>query len=532
LEHGVVLNVGVHLPNGWEESIACRSRFILENSEKEVGKNLHWFHLLEEVSRQKNGMYLAWVALTGCYPDKFEYQEFATQEKIDGLSKAVSTLLESRSKSVVAAKHVVTIELVKPKFSHIVDVTHTSANTFLTGIQRVVFGVTDGAANISTCVWKWDTGIIHEQKIQTMKNSPQIIHDLGWRISLVRFMHEQVPKLEKTRIGTRLRNYVLPLARKFKYRLIANEVNKQLEDFTEEKSVNVFILNSVITIPEIPATLRHIYLYELILENEITPVQIILYDFIPFFHAWTVHLENRAHLSSYIRLVLLASHIISISSLVDEQAKLITQAFKLERKEWGSRKQHFSFLALPSGLEKSFHGEFQKQENLIVMAGSLEPRKNHLQFLSAIELLANDGLMVKARILGSAGWSNNHILNKIHDLQQKGIDIQRIGKISDLEMRKTIAEAQVLLQISEAEGFGLPIAEALALGTRVVVSNIRPLNEWENTRVTFVELGDVEQLKVELATILSNPESEGQVFAQEITWKDWHQLLFGEKSAF
>jgi alpha-1,2-rhamnosyltransferase len=143
-----------------------------------------------------------------------------------------------------------------------------------------------------------------------------------------------------------------------------------------------------------------------------------------------------------------------------------------------------------------------------------------------------DGIKVKARILGSAGWSNNHILDKIHDLQKKGIDIQRIGKISDLEMRKTIAEAQVLLQISEAEGFGLPIAEALALGTRVIVSNIRPLNEWKNTRVTIVELGDVEQLKVELGTILSNPESEGQMFAEEITWKDWHQLLFGEKSAF
>jgi glycosyltransferase involved in cell wall biosynthesis len=524
--------MGVRLPDGWEESIASRSRFILENSEKEVGDNLHWFDLLREVSAQKNGMYLAWIALTGCYPDKFEYQEFATQEKIGGFPNAINGLLESRSKSEVTARHIATIELVNPKFSHIVDVTHTSANTFLTGIQRVVFGVTDGAANISTCVWKWDAGIIHEQKIQTMKISPQIIHNLGWRIRLVRFMHELVPKLEKTRIGTRLRNLILPIARKFKYRLLASDVNKQLEISTIEKSVNVFILNSVITIPEIPATLRHIYLYELILENEITPVQIILYDFIPFFHAWTVHFENRAHLSSYIRLVLLANRIISISSLVHEQAKLITQAFNLERKEWGSRKQHFSFLALPSGLEKSFHGEFQKQENLIVMAGSLEPRKNHLQFLSAIELLVKDGIKVKARILGSAGWSNNHILDKIHDLQKKGIDIQRIGKISDLEMRKTIAEAQVLLQISEAEGFGLPIAEALALGTRVIVSNIRPLNEWKNTRVTIVELGDVEQLKVELGTILSNPESEGQMFAEEITWKDWHQLLFGEKSAF
>jgi RNA polymerase sigma factor (sigma-70 family) len=50
------------------------------------------------------------------------------------------------------------------------------------------------------------------------------------------------------------------------------------------------------------------------------------------------------------------------------------------------------------------------------MAGSLEPRKNHIQFLSAIELLSKDGVRVKARILGSAGWQNEQILEKINDL--------------------------------------------------------------------------------------------------------------------
>ena len=527
----MLLKVGVHLPNGWQESIANRARFILENSGKKPVADKIWFDLVQEVAMQANGSFYAWLTLTGCYPDKFELQEFAAETVVHGLSESIQNVLAKRSKNSEYAKFLVSIELITPKFQHIVDVTHTYTAPFLTGIQRVVFGVTDGAANISPCVWIGDSGILEERNVREMEAAQDVSDIEGWRIRLVHILHAQVPKLERTRIGTQLRNVLLPLARNIKYRLVAKDVEKQLITSDEKKCTNLLISNSVITIPEITSSLRQIYLYESILENEIVPLQIILYDFIPFFHAWTCE-GARGHYSSYVRLVLLASRIISISSLVEEQAKLITQAFKLERQEWLSRKQSFSHLALPSGLKPSFFGEFQKQKNLVVMTGSLEPRKNHLQFLSAIEMLSKEGVRVKARILGSAGWHNEHLLAKIHDLQKRGIDIQRIGNISDSEMRKIVAEAQVLLQISEAEGFGLPIAEALALGTKVIVSNVQPLSEWESARVSVVPLCGIEQLKNQLLSILNNPEKEGVMSPTEISWKDWHRLLFDEKSTF
>ncbi len=525
----MLLKVGVQLPKGWQESIANRARFILENSGKKPEGDEIWFDLVQEVSKQANGSFYTWLALTGCYPDKFQLQEFVAEKEIHGLSETIQYLLEKRSKNSEHATFLVSIELVTPKFPNIVDVTHTYTAPFLTGIQRVVFGVTDGAANISPCVWVGDSGILEERNIREMEAAQNISDGLGWRLRLVHILHAQVPKLERTRIGTQIRNGLLPFARYLKSRLVAKDVEKQLISHDDKKFTNLLISNSVITIPEITSSLQHIYLYEPILENEIVPLQIILYDFIPFFHAWTCE-GARGHYSSYVRLVLLASRIISISSLVEEQAKLITQAFKLERLEWLSRTQSFSHLALPSGLKPSFFGEFQKQKNLVVMAGSLEPRKNHLQFLSAIEMLSKEGVGVKARILGSAGWHNEHLLAKIHDLQKKGIDIERIGKLSDSEMRKLIAEAQVLLQISEAEGFGLPIAESLALGTKVIVSNIRPLNEWDTERVSVVEIGNIGQLKNQLLNVLNNPENEGVMSPAQVTWEDWQQLLFGKQS--
>ncbi len=524
------LKVGVHLPDGWQKSIAKRAQFILKYSGKELGDNQSWFDLVHEISMQDHGSFYAWLALTGCYPDKFELTDFANQVTTYGLPQAVQNLLTSRSKIAETARNIVAVELISPNCKHLVDVTHTYSAPFLTGIQRVVFGVTNGPGNISTFIWVGDSGIMQEknmQKTEVFENSPSV---LGWRIRLVHYLHAQVPRLDRSRIGTRLRLLSLPLARSIKRRLVAKEVDKQVKNNPDQKWTNILLLDTTMTIPEIPASLRHIYIYESILENEIVPVQVILYDFIPFFHAWTVHYGNRGHLNSYIRLVLLATRIISISSLVQEQAKLITQAFRLERKQWSKRRQVFDYLALPSGLKPATSGEFEKQGNLIVMAGSLEPRKNHMQFLSAIELLVNDGIRVKARILGSAGWENEHILAKIHQLQSRGIDIERLGNLTDSGMRTLIAEAQVLLQISEAEGFGLPIAEALALGTRVIVSDIRPLNEWNHPRVSHVQIGDSEQLKTALSNILDQPERKGVISTEEILWKDWHQLLFGEKS--
>ena len=531
--------MSVQLPHGWQESIAARALFILQNSRKKPKGENNWYERINEVTTCENGYYLAWLALTGCYPDKFEYRDFVTQTTIYGLQQSVQNVLANRARVPETARNLVAIELVSPKFNHLVDVTHTYSAPYLTGIQRVVFGVVTGPENISPYVWVGDSGIIQEKDMRraetdgtdgTDETGKPFSEVHGRHLRLVHFLHAQVPKFDKTRSGTRLRISLLPFARKTKQYLIAKEVENQLKNTVDHRHTNVLVLNATITIPEIPASLRQISIYESILENEIAPVQVILYDFIPFFHAWTVHPGNRGHLNSYVRIVLLANRIVSISSLVQEQAKLITKAFRLERSDWSQRKQVFDYLDLPSGLKPADSGEFKKQKNLVVMAGSLEPRKNHMQFLSAIEFLSKEGVSVKAKILGSAGWENENILAKIHDLQSKGIDVERLGNLNDEGMRKLVAEAQVLLQISEAEGFGLPIAEALALGTKVIVSNVRPLNEWKSPRVSIVDIGDVEQLKNALDKILSKPEVNGKISPEKITWGDWHRLLYGKKS--
>ncbi len=516
-------------PLGWDKAILNRAECILEAMGVSKTKDPNWLTLTQGISAKKNGSYFAWLAITGCYPNKYELKQFSSNLQVHGSHLAILNLISERLKNIESSRLLARVVLVKPKNSDLVDVTHTSSTPFLTGIQRVVHGVTDDVAGITTFMWIGSSGVLTEKQMskKPLENSQ---HDdkKSWRHSTIHKLHNLVPVLDKTPMGKRIRRATLPLARKVKKTLIRGELKFLLNTSKSPDVQNILILNSRITIPEIPSP-QHIFYYEAIMENSVIPVQVILYDFIPLFHAWTVHPHNRGSLNLYLRIILLADRILSISALVQEQAQLITKAFKLERTEWQLRKQTFDYLPLPSGLLPASPEEFVKDPFLVVMAGSLEPRKNHIQFLDAIEILWNRNIPVKAEILGSAGWENDNILDRIHELQSKGVRIDRLSDLSDVEMRQRIGSAQALLQISEAEGFGLPIPEALAQGTQVIVSNVSPLKEWVGERVKPVKLGDALELANLIAEILLSPDKASFPTTNKHSWSDWIKLLYFRK---
>jgi len=519
----VSISKKVGLPNGWQDAIYSRGKFVSEALGLSQGECNDWYACLERLVLKENGLYLTWLVITGCYPNKLEFQKFILDFQIRGLEPATSTLLRTRAQNTVMTQLILRVIFVKSTFPELVDITHTSHAPFLTGIQRVAFGVTSEIQGISTFAWLGSFGVMTD--LDKAHSGNLDVAKTRWRVKFVRYSHIAVPILNKTRAGKRIVRALLPIARKIKYLILSNEATFLLRKSNVGKVENILVLNTRITVPEIPSS-DHIQIYEVMLEQSIIPVQIILYDFIPLFHAWTVHRENRGSLNIYLRLVLLADRVISISRMVQEQAMLISEAFKLERQEWINRPQVFKYLSLPSGLSPAKEGEFVKQPLLVVMAGSLEPRKNHVQFLSALEILHSRGIQVEGVILGSAGWENSHILERIHELQDANINIRREVNLSDDEMRHWIGKAQVLLQISEAEGFGLPVSEALSLGTRVIVSDIRPLNEWVGNGVQSVKLGDAEGLADLISKIVLFPDPSPLNFRDRISWQDWANLLY------
>lgn len=96
-------------------------------------------------------------------------------------------------------------------------------------------------------------------------------------------------------------------------------------------------------------------------------------------------------------------------------------------------------------------------------------------------------------------------------------------------------DASLVLLPSDGEGFGLPVIEALACGTRVVASDIPVLREVGEAAVTYCARGDVDAWTAAVTQLLMSPDA-GQptevllAQAAKYTWKH-HARIVGDAYA-
>jgi glycosyltransferase involved in cell wall biosynthesis len=125
-----------------------------------------------------------------------------------------------------------------------------------------------------------------------------------------------------------------------------------------------------------------------------------------------------------------------------------------------------------------------------VMLGTIEPRKNHLLLLAIWRSLALEfGPQAAPRLvlIGRRGWENENIVDV---LDRGGIVrsvVEERGRLPDCEVSALIAGARAVLMPSFAEGFGLPVAEALSLGTPVIASDLPALREAGGSAAEYLD---------------------------------------------
>lgn len=126
-------------------------------------------------------------------------------------------------------------------------------------------------------------------------------------------------------------------------------------------------------------------------------------------------------------------------------------------------------------LKSGRHPAFADGRPYFVMLGTIEPRKNHLLVLHAWRDIVNQhgraaapGLLV----VGSRGWDCEQVLDVLERSETlRGLVIET-GRMSDISVDEAMAGARALLMPSFVEGYGLPVAEALASGCPVICSDI------------------------------------------------------------
>jgi O-antigen biosynthesis alpha-1,3-rhamnosyltransferase len=108
-------------------------------------------------------------------------------------------------------------------------------------------------------------------------------------------------------------------------------------------------------------------------------------------------------------------------------------------------------------------------EGYFLAAGTLEPRKNLDLLLDAWERLAEEAPTAPLPLLlvGAPGWKNRSLRRRLERLAPRGV--RHLGRLERAELAELFRGATALVYPSVYEGFGLPVAEALASGVPAVV---------------------------------------------------------------
>ncbi|MFN7985707.1 MAG: glycosyltransferase, partial [Vicinamibacterales bacterium] len=96
--------------------------------------------------------------------------------------------------------------------------------------------------------------------------------------------------------------------------------------------------------------------------------------------------------------------------------------------------------------------------------------------------------------------------------------------VTDADLRALIRGAQAHVVPSTVEGFGLPVLEAMALGTPVVTSDADALREVAGDAALSVRATDASALTASLSRLLTHPalrerlSAAGRARARQFTW--------------
>jgi len=114
---------------------------------------------------------------------------------------------------------------------------------------------------------------------------------------------------------------------------------------------------------------------------------------------------------------------------------------------------------------------------MVLCVGSHEPRKNHLGVLHAAELLWRDGLEFSLVFVGGNAWNSDRFQRRLAELQAAGRLVEAALGVADDTLWALYRLARCTVFPSLNEGFGLPVAESLAIGTPAVTSNFGSMLE-------------------------------------------------------
>jgi glycosyltransferase involved in cell wall biosynthesis len=219
----------------------------------------------------------------------------------------------------------------------------------------------------------------------------------------------------------------------------------------------------------------------------------LVHDILPITHPhWFTH-ASRIKYRRWMRVIAsLADGILCVSPVVADQLKeLLSVRYGIEdlpdivTVELGSditqADRDLAITELPeaSGLDTAMF------RNAALVVGTLEPRKGHADVLAAFEIIWAAGHEIPLILIGRAGWDTYELQRKIRHHGNAGRLLFWLEDVDDHALHAAYRHCRLVIVPSLAEGYGLPLDEALALGSPVLARNIPVFGRHIDARMSY-----------------------------------------------
>lgn len=171
--------------------------------------------------------------------------------------------------------------------------------------------------------------------------------------------------------------------------------------------------------------------------------------------------------------------------------------------------------------DRALEGPLAERGDTVTFVGALEPRKNLLLLIEAFDRLASKAPDLRLQVIGDGKESYVTALNAriAESSVRERIEIR--SGVEKRELLDLVGTSAAFVFPSVAEGFGLPILEALALGTPVVASRLPEIESWAGVAVRYASPNDASSWTAPLLQAIATDvelRREGQRFAERYRW--------------
>ncbi len=254
----------------------------------------------------------------------------------------------------------------------------------------------------------------------------------------------------------------------------------------------------------------------------------VVYDILPLYHPeWWDNNVSDHHLNWFNTIVNLADRLLCISEAVkDDVENYINDNGYIAKPQidyfhlGADLNSSVPTSGLPSNAQEVI-GELKVNPSFLIV-GTLEPRKGHLQLLSAFHDLWKVGCQVNLVIVGKRGWLVDGLISSILSNEFYNKKLYWLESITDEYLNMLYETCDCLIVPSEGEGFGLPIIEAAQKNMPIICRDIPVFREvsgdgayyFENTKNS----DDIKKAVIdwlELFKVAKHPTSD------KVNWITW-----------